>query len=514
MRALLRAQARKTQARGFLLIEIALAIVVLGIIAAAVYPLLNLAASKESSAADSAALAQARDGLVAYAVLNGGFPGPLALQMVGGTGGALSRTALANSDAGSLTVVNPSENPYGAVPAHLIGTPRTSSKGTLFNYDVHPALRADHPFDLSGLTDLSAQGLSSLHAMDRNNQGTGGSVSQLCRNLNTLIDMERRLQASPTQGGDGANYRVNLPRTWQTGVAAFFNWSVDYNLFIPTNDMNASITTDWLLQRSSPAAFVVTRPNALALTRFDRANAVFSQDIPTDDQKQYPVKGYRMYEDPASGATDSASNDLRDYGGATAAVSLVQFRSALQSAGQCMRGADTCLNTEIQLTIDNALAGQYYTDSAGTRTAVGAPLGLPVYWSVNQAASALVGGSSSAPPTDSPNKFGTVASGINRAACVPVLDASASFTALPARTLNVFTILPDGRYWFLKSLPLRGNVSPVLPADDVLDSGKSHAATVKCYANAPLPFESDTAPGSYKVSAGGADSVSCIVNSD
>ena len=514
MRAQLSMQGRRYLAQGFLLLEIALAIVVLGIIAAAVFPLLNLAARKESSAADSAALAQARDGLVAYAVLNGGFPGPLALLSVGGSGGPLSRTTLADPTAGSLTVVNPSENPYGAVPAHLLGMARTSSKGTLFNYDVHPALRADHPFNLSGLTDLSTQGLSTLHAMDRNHQGSGGSIAQLCRNLNTLIDMERRLQASPTPAGDGSSYRVTMPRTWQTGVATFFNWSADYNVFLPTTDMDSAITTDWLLQHSSPSAFVVTRPHAVALTRFDRANAVFDRDLPTSDQKNYPAKSYRMYEDPANGAVDSASDDLRDYGGATAAVSLVQLRSALQTAGQCMRGADTCLNTEIQLTIDNALTGQYYTDSGGTRTAGGAPIGLPVYWTVNLSASSLVGGSSTAPPTESANKLGTVANGTNRASCVPVLDASSSFTALPSRTLNVFTILPDGRYWYLKSLPLRGNVSPMLPADDVLDSGKSHAATVKCYANSPLPFEFDTAPGSYKVSASGADSVSCIVNSD
>ena len=137
----LKLQRRRT--RGFFLVEIVLAIILLGVIAAAVFPLINLATRKESDNADRSALQQARESLLAYATRNGGFPGPL--QLLNG-GGILSRVATADG----VTPIAPDAatyTPYGALPGNMLGTAIRSSKATLFNYDVHPALRADLPFD-------------------------------------------------------------------------------------------------------------------------------------------------------------------------------------------------------------------------------------------------------------------------------------------------------------------------------------------------------------------------------
>ena len=365
--------------RGVFLIEIVLALVVLGMIAAALFPLLSLVSRKDADNADRAALTQAREALLVYAVRNGGFPGPLALLT---DSSKLSRTALAAETSGMLTVVSASTGPYGAVPTQLLGIPRTSSKGTLFNYDVHPALRADTPFNLTGL-DVATQGLSSLHAMNRDNQGTGNSIGQLCRNVNTLIDMERRFQALPSS--EGAYYRLNLPRTWQTGLESYFSWTS--GLF----RLLASQTDAWVLSRTSPQAFMVTRPQALALARLDRANAVFAYDTLALDTTTTNAVGYRIYEHPSTGAFDAVNDNLRDYAGWSNGVTLLELHNALRAAGQCMRPVDACMNTEVQLTVDNALTGQEYASDGFTT--VGSVIGLPLYWAVNLVSAASAGAS-------------------------------------------------------------------------------------------------------------------------
>ena len=107
-------------------------------------------------------------------------------------------------------------------------------------------------------------------------------------------------------------------------------------------------------------------------------------------------------------------------------------------------------------------------------------------------------------------KNATVASGLNCAACVP-LRHTANFTELPATRLDIYTVLPGSSYWLLASLPLQG-ASAVLPST-ALDSGSSHAATVKCYASSPIKFEPNTLPN-YKISTGGDSGVSCLVTTD
>lgn len=118
--------------------------------------------------------------------------------------------------------------------------------------------------------------------------------------------------------------------------------------------------------------------------------------------------------------------------------------------------------------------------------------------------------SASKPASVPAAKNATVASSINSAACVP-LRHTATFTELPATRLDIYTVLPGGSYWLIASLPLQGT-SAVLPAT-ALDSGSSHAATVKCYASSPIQFQPNTLPN-YKILAGGYSGVNCLATVD
>jgi type II secretory pathway pseudopilin PulG len=470
-------------ARGFFLVEIALAIILLGIIAAAVFPLLNLATRKESDSTDRFALVQARESLLAYATRNGGFPGPLQLA---NDGGALSRTTTVDG----VTAIAPNAvpfSPYGALPGSLLGTPTRSSKGALFNYDVHPALRADLPFTFSDLLFpsgilSSTVGFQDLHNPTYNKQGTGGSVGQLCRNVNTLIELERLMTVNNVSL-DTSLRSMTLPRVWQSGVESFFSWTG--GRFSPLLD--GTVTSSWTQQRSSPSAFVVTRPHSSAYGRLDRANAVFVDDTPASGA----YSSYRVYEHPTTGGQDSAVDDLRDYGGWSNAASLLELRTALQAAGQCTRPVDACMNTELLVNFDNAMTGQYYAPAGESAIAVGSPIGLPLFWVVNTSVTAAVTGSTTQPTG---SLSATVASSTNAAACVPVVPKDwNAVTAFGAPLyLHVYALLPDGKYWEV-TLPkqMMNSAGSGVATMTALDSGQSHAVTVKCFNGTPTRFEPD-----------------------
>jgi type II secretory pathway pseudopilin PulG len=469
--------------RGFFLVEIALAIILLGIIAAAVFPLINLVTRKESDNADRTALLQARESLLAYATRNGGFPGPLQLASVDG---ALSRMAMVDG----VAVIAPEAvtyTPYGALPGSLLGTQTRSSKGALFNYDVHPALRADLPFTFSDFLFPSGSlatgvGFKELHSPIRSSQGTGGSVGQLCRNVNTLIELERLMTVN-NASLDTSLRSMTLPRVWQSGVDSFFAWTS--GRFSPLLD--GTVTSSWTQQRSSPSAFVVTRPHAQAYTRLDRANAVFVDDIPAAGA----YSSYRVYEHPTTGGQDSAVDDLRDYGGWSNAASLLELRAALQAAGQCTRPVDSCMNTELLVNFDNALTGQYYAPAGESGVAVGSPIGLPLFWVVNDSASGTLVGSTTQPTG---TLSATVANSSNASACVPVVHKDwSAVTAFGAPLyLHVFALLPDGKYWEVM-LPkqMMNNDGTGVALKTALDSGQSHAVTMKCFNGTPTRFEPD-----------------------
>ncbi|NQW80670.1 MAG: hypothetical protein HQ445_05785 [Polaromonas sp.] len=447
---------------------------------------MNLLTQKESDNADRSALLQARESLLAYATRHGGFPGPLQLATVDD---ALSRIAMLDGvtpvapDAGVYT-------PYGALPSSVLGTPTRSSKGTLFNYDVHPALRADLPFTFSDLlfpggSLASGVGFKDLHNPMRSSQGTGGSVGQLCRNVNTLIELERLMTAN-NASLDVSTRSMTLPRVWQSGVESFFAWA--NGRFSPLSE--STVTSPWTQQRSSPSAFVVTRPHAQANERLDRANAVFANDIPADGN----YSSYRVYEHAATGSRESAVDDMRDYGGWSNAASLLELRTALQTAGQCTRPVDSCMNTELLVNFDNALTGQYHAPAGEDAVPVGLPIGLPLFWVVN-ANPAAAGTGSVVQPTGSLSA--TVASGTNASACVPVVAKDwSAVTAFEAPLyLHVHALLPDGKYWEVAApkqmMNTDINADNRVAAVTALDSGQSHAVTVTCFSGTPTRFEPD-----------------------
>ncbi len=476
--------------RGFFLVEIVLAIILLGVIAAAVFPLLNLATRKESDNADRSALLQARESLLAYATRNGGFPGPLQLLNVGGV---LSRTATYDG----VTPISPAAGtytPYGALPGTLLGTAIRSSKGTLFNYDVHPALRADLAFDFSGLLFPSGldvtMGFKDLHNPTRSSQGTGGSVGQLCRNLNTLIELER-LMSDNYALLDTTTRSLTLPRVWQTSVDTLFKW--DGSQFLPSFSNIGTVNSPWTQRRSSPSAFVVTRPHASAYARLDRANAVFGGDAPVVSA----YSSYRVYEHPTTGTQDSVVDDERDYGGWSQAASLLELRAALQAAGQCTRPVDTCLNTELLMNVDNSLTGQYYAPAGPSAVIQGTPIGLPLFWLVNGVSAGI------AATTTQPTGVlsGTVASGTNASACVPVVprDWSAVATFGEPLYLHVFALV-QGKYWEV-TLPkqMMNDAGTGVALKTALDSGQSHGVTLKCFNGTPMVFVPDVSGSGYDV---------------
>ena len=495
--------------RGFFLVEIAIALVLLGIIAAAVFPLLNLATRKESDNSDRAALVQARESLLAFATRNGGFPGPLALQL---EGTALSRTTTVDG----VTAITPAGTasypvtPYGALPGNQLGTPARSSKGTLFNYDVHPALRSDRPFSFSAIAADPGKGFQDLHAPTNNNQGTGGSVGQLCRNLNTLIEIERLMVLNSASVVDGLR-GLTSPRTWQTGAEGSLAWNPATSLF-----SSSTVNSAWVQNNSSPSAFVVTRPHAKAYARMDRANAVFAWDVPGNGND----RTYRVYEHPSTGAMDSAVDDLRDYGGWSNGASLLELRSALQAAGQCSKPAEACLNTEMSVTFENAMQGQLYNVAGGAGVPVGSPatsIGLPLFWVSNTNAFPTSGGV--ALPTGGVVQ-GSVVSSTNAAACVPVVgkDWGAVTTAFGTPLyLHLYAVLPDGKYWEVAYKQLMNATSPGYPvgtgyvANTALDSGKSPNVTLKCFSPSPIRF--DTVSGGYSV-PDASGSVSCTATNN
>jgi type II secretory pathway pseudopilin PulG len=508
----IRTATAKHRASGIFLIEIALVIMVIGIIATVVLPLLELGNRYKSDEQDRSAIAQIRESLLAYAVRHGGFPGPLALDS---SATLLSRTTLApaNMD-GSAAVVAASENPYGAVPASLLGSSATSEKGTLWQYDVHPALRADQAFSFSTIG-----GLAGLHAMGRDAQGTGGSVVQLCRNVNTLMDIERRVRADTATLGD--YLRLAAPRIWQTGFETSFDWRDGQ--FKPTLAADASVNNAWIIARSTASALVVARPNPLAYARLDRSNRVFVGDVPSTEQKASATanRNYRIYEHPKAGGGDAPGDDLRDYTGLTSAVLLTELQRQLQDAGQCARGASTCLNTELYLTVDNSVKGQYMVPATAPATgevASGDPVGLSVYWTVTEAAQVSPLASPTTAPTSptASGKQGTIAWAANGSACVPAAS-TATFTSMPALYLNIFAVLPGGTlsggsYWLLQSQLLMsdGFSAGMLPST-ALDSGSSQAATLRCRGTSPAQFR-DRVGGGYELSD--ASAVSCTMTSD
>ncbi|GAA4403883.1 hypothetical protein GCM10023089_08820 [Quisquiliibacterium transsilvanicum] len=315
---------------GFALLELALSLLVLGIVLSVGLPMLSLQLRSASGATNAASVRAAADALVGHAVSSGGLPGPYRFD---GTGSELAnsdevRSALRLSDGAP---VRSSAGAPGALPADLLGVRGSGHQSHALLYDVHPGLRSDLPYVFSTAPYGSA-GESST-------EGTGGSSVQLCRNLNTLIELERLGRAG------AAGHVLPLPRAWR-----------DASSFLEPG------------KNSTVMAAVVVRRNGSGLWQLDRENNVVAKTgLYTKDAAEL-----RIYENPATRVDPGA------YDGDVAAISLPALREALLSSGQCRGGAAACRNNQLHVTFQNDVTVRTSTDGAA-----GPSIGATMLWSID-----------------------------------------------------------------------------------------------------------------------------------
>ena len=194
-------------ASGVLLLELALALVIVGGLVAALMPLLSLQTDRQSEQQDVAVLEQAKQALIGRLLTAHGLPAPIQFEE-----GAVSVGQTASSHVAlDSTLTGLGLGLRGARPATELGVPVVSSRQTAFWYDAHPALRADaatafRPTYTTSTVDgetFYAFGplKDQLNLVTNANLSTGGHRAQLCRHLNTLQTVEAQMRA----------YTINAP---------------------------------------------------------------------------------------------------------------------------------------------------------------------------------------------------------------------------------------------------------------------------------------------------------------
>lgn len=362
--------------RGFLLLELAIALVVVGALVALVVPLLGMVSDLGTTRRDTLAMEQAREALLRQALVANGLPAPLQFAEGLIDGAAVSSHAELATPLQALGL-----GWAGALPGTALGVTTMSSLQTAYWYDAQPALRSDAqtaflpavaPTDgLNGVTHAFLPIVEQFDPDLNPKLSTGGQRSQLCRNLNSLLAIEQSIRDHTPLSE--ANYKrdhlnVTLPRLWATGFEQRFAWdpSVGYATFTAPE---GTTLIDAAFQYSSAAAFVVVRRQPPALRRLDRQNLVYPQAGTTGlDQAlaergatAYPAaalsgeRGFRIYENPLTPAVDNPSADTADYAGRVEAVSLAQFATTLQAAGMCKQAAETCKANQLYVRFSNSV---------------------------------------------------------------------------------------------------------------------------------------------------------------
>ncbi len=356
-----------TNPKGFLLMELAIALLIFGGLAAMLIPLMSMQSKINTASQDKLTMQSAVDALLRQAVVASGLPGPIrfAEADTGGSGTASSHSEL--SDA--LTVL-----PLGwagALPGQLLGVPTVSPLQTAYWYDVQPALRSDaaNAFQVSVVQSDGTWGFRSIVEQfdpDINaNMSSGGIATQLCRNLNTLQAIEQGIRVYPSD--NTTDYKRNyinatLPRIWTSGYESHFAWDAATGYA-----NNTPATLDAVFENSSAAAFVVVRRQPPALRRLDRQNAVYPQlgstglDLAFDARGTvaYPaeatsgLRGFRVYENPLTPPFDNPSSDAQDYDGLVKAVSLNEFADQLRQSGMCSAPAASCKANQLYVRFAN-----------------------------------------------------------------------------------------------------------------------------------------------------------------
>jgi type II secretory pathway pseudopilin PulG len=340
--------------RGFLLMELAIALLVIGGLAALLIPMWGMQGKMESSRQDSLRMQQAREALLRQAVLGSGLPAPIQfMESTFGTVTASSHREL------SATLATLSAGVPGALPGNLLGLATVSPLNTAYWYDVQPALRGDadtgfYPLVAQNSSVWSFEPIVMQFDHDRNSYlSSGGNRSQLCRNLNSLQAIDQSIRVHPTNSSAlyaRGHINLTLPRIWATGYESHFTWSsgLGYAEFTGTS----ASPIDDAFDNSSAVAFAVVRRQPPALRRLDRQNTVYQQsglsglDPALAVRRPYLFiegeRGRRIYENPLTLQADDPKSDLNDYSGLVEAVSLGEFAATLRQAGMCKAPAEAC----------------------------------------------------------------------------------------------------------------------------------------------------------------------------
>lgn len=374
---------RRSSPNGFLLMELALALVILGGLAAMLIPLLSIQSKIDTASKDRLAMQSAVDALMRQSVVASGLPGPIRFAEgdTGGSGLASSHSELSPT----LEVLKPGW--AGALPGQLLGVPTVSPLQTAYWYDVQPALRSGDDTTAFEVQVEQSGGIWGFKPIveqfdpDKNpKMSSGGVATQLCRNLNTLQAIEQNIRVK-SNGYSRSSINVTLPRIWASGYERHFAWDVATGYANNTPD-NPPATVDTVFENSSAAAFVVVRRQPPALRRLDRQNAVYPQvastgldTIPNYDNPAYlaalGADGFRVYENPLTPPFDNPSSDERDYDGLVKAVSLNEFAVQLRQSGMCSAPAASCKANQLYVRFAN------YVKSAPLS---GDALGLTLRW--------------------------------------------------------------------------------------------------------------------------------------
>lgn len=302
-------QPSPVQIRGIAMLEVAIAVAALSLVIAGLLPMVTAQYKRSTAAKNANATEVAKSALVGYAMMNGGLPPPY--QFTG------------NSDLNRATIASPvvvsSAGAAGALPYDLLGTPIYGALAIPLLYDVHPMLRRDLPFTFN---------VNHYAGTNLETAGTGASLQQMCRNLNTLAAIETSVRAGATT----FTYAAVQPRLWKDALTA--------NFTTPASN-------------STGVAAVVVRRNPYGLRQFDRENNVAA--TPSAGGYAKAAASLRMYENPATGEYDGLiySATIAAYAGNTSAISYNELRDALVKAGQCISGASFCTNNQLYVTIQN-----------------------------------------------------------------------------------------------------------------------------------------------------------------
>lgn len=442
---------RASPLRGFLLLELALALAVVAGLMTLLVPLLAAQGKLDSARQETLSLQQARDALLRQAVTGSGLPGPV--RFAEGTAAGNVPVASHLDLSATLQVTDPGW--AGALPGHILGVATVSPLQTAYWYDVQPALRDDASNAFAAAVTTAKTFEPVLRQFDpavNTKMSTGGYRSQLCRNLNSLLALEQNIR-SYTSGNIG-DYRrdyINtvLPRVWRTGYESQFSWDLGTGY-----STLATATLDAAFDNSSAMAYVVVRRQPPALRRLDRQNTVYEQAGTTGlDQPQssrgdvYPsagaTRGFRIYENPLTAPFDDPTSDTRDYGGRVQAVSLNEFADSLRQGGLCTTGAETCKAHQLFVRFGN------YVMSAPTS---GSAQGLTLRWELVEYNAS---GNTYTVTQSSDVAYGSTSSGV----CLDAFSTSVG-TQTNNNYLRVSFISPTGSAGYadgVSSLPLTGS---------------------------------------------------------